>query len=186
MIDELIRRLEAIAKGKTIAVAAAAYAAFVLILNVGGAKLEEIAGSNAVLDLRQHFTEEEAFALFTKYGEEGRRLYFRLELVDILYPLAYGAFLALCLAYLLPRVFSPPSAVRRLALLPALAVLMDYAENVGLITMVTTYPERWPRLGTAAGIFNVVKWSLVGVCVALAVTSLLGWGLKMLRRRREA
>jgi hypothetical protein len=186
MTDKLICSLENLAKGRNIAIAGAAYAACATALNLGGARIEEIAGSGSILDLRQYFTEEEAFAVLTRYGEEGRRLYVRLELVDLIYPLTYGVLLSLVLAYLLPRVFSPTSPVRKLALLPAMAVCMDYFENAGLITMAATYPERWPRLGTAAGLFNAAKWTLVATCLALTAMGLLGWVVQTVRRRREA
>jgi hypothetical protein len=186
VIDRLVGTLEALAKGKNIAIAGALYATFAMILTVGGAKIENVAGSGSILDLRHHFTEDEAFAVLSRYGDEERRLYVRLEIVDFLNPLAYGALFALVLAYLLPRAFSATSPMRRLALLPALAVLMDFLENAGLMTMAATYPERWPRLGTAAGLFNAAKWSLVATCIGLAATGLLGWVVQTLRRRREA
>jgi len=186
VIDKLVGSLEALAKGKNIAIAGAAYAALAMILSRGGARLEEIAGSGCILDLRKHFTEAEAFAVLSQYGDEGRRLYIRLALVDTIYPLAYGALFSLVLAFLLPRAFSPTSPLRKLALLPALAVGMDYLENAGLITMTVTFPERWPRLGMAAGLFNAAKWTIVATCFALAAAGLLGWGVQTLRRRREA
>jgi hypothetical protein len=186
MIDKLICSLENLARGKNIAIAGVVYAAFATVLNLGGAKIEEIAGSGSILDLRQYFTEAEAFAVLTRYGEEGRRLYVRLELVDLIYPLAYGTLFALILAYLLPRAFAASSAMRKLALLPALAVCMDYFENAGLITMASTYPERWPSLGTATGLFNAAKWMVMATCILLTVTGLLSWAVHSLRRRREA
>lgn len=186
LIDRLTCALEALAKGKNIAITGALYAVFALILSLGGAQIEEIAGSGSILDLRKYFTEAEAYAVLGRYGDEGRSLYLRLELVDLIYPLTYGAFFALVLAYVLPRAFSPTSMIRRLALLPALSVGMDYLENAGLITMAATYPERWPRFGTAAGLFNAAKWTLAAMCITIAAMGLLCWLVQTLRRRREA
>ncbi|MCK6588051.1 MAG: hypothetical protein HUU21_27930 [Polyangiaceae bacterium] len=186
MLDKLVCMLEASARGRNIAITGGFYAIFVMILQVGGSKIEEVAGSDAILDLRKHFTEAEAYAVLSRYGDQGRSLYIRLEFVDFFYPLAYGTLIALVLAFVLSRAFSPASSIRRLALLPVAAVGLDYLENIGLITMAATFPERWPRLGTVTGLFNAAKWIVVAMCLAVAVMGLFFWLVQTIRRRREA
>jgi hypothetical protein len=180
MMRKLHSALQASANERTIGAAIFIYAMFAAILNVGGADLERRAGG-PVLDLRQFFTAEEAYAVLTAYGEEGRSLYLKLELVDLVYPIAYSVLFALILSYLLKRALPAESALQRLSLLPFAALGMDYFENAGLITMCATYPERWPRLGAAAGIFNAGKWLLVASCLLLIMGGVIGWTVRSLR-----
>ena len=185
MIDKLYRALEARASGRNILVAGVVYLALATILNMGGAELDRLAGG-PVLDLRHYFTADEAYTVLGLYGAEGRKLYLRLELVDLVYPLAYGSLFALGMTFLFKRLLAPSSGLHRLSLLPAATVVMDYLENIGIITMCATYPERWPTLGAAAGIFNLAKGLLAAACIALTAAGLVGWLAKSLSRLKRA
>ena len=185
MLDKLTNAIQTRARLATVTAFGALYALFAAALNYCGAELDR-RGGGPVLDLRHSFTAEEAHAVLGAYGPDGRRLYFLLELVDLIYPLVYTAFFALIIAYVLKRSLPPTSALQRLVLLPLAAVIADYLENIGLLMMCATYPERWPRLGDAAGIFNATKWLIAAACIAVAALGILGCLIKALLRFRRA
>lgn len=185
VLDKLTNAIQKRASLATVTALGALYALFAGALNFWGAELERRCGG-PVLDLRRSFTAEEAYAVLGAYGPDGRRLYFALELVDVVYPLVYTAFFALAIAYVLKRSLPPASALHKLALLPLSSVVADYLENVGILTMCATYPEPWPRLGDAAGVFNAIKWLTAAACIAVTVLGLVGWLIKTLLRFRRA
>lgn len=186
MIDAVARTLQAKTGGKSIALVALCCVILAVIMTKGGTALEELSGGASVLDLRFRFTEAEAYSLMGTYGEEGRRLYALMEAIDMVYPIAIGTLLALVLAYVGNKALPEESPLRKLCALPLLGLTMDYLENTGTVTMALTYPERWPRLGTAAGLFNAAKWTVHTVGVTLVVAGLVVWLIKSLRGDRPA
>lgn len=107
------------------------------------AQLTALAGEKIEpLDVRSSYTLAEVSRDFGKLGEEGRELYrFIVGRVDMVYPLVYGPFLILVLAYLLRKLTEPGSRLILIALLPALGMLFDYLENSNTLRLLAHYPN---------------------------------------------
>jgi hypothetical protein len=185
MIEKLSNAIQAKASGKNIAVAIAVYGVFAAALKVAGDAIELRSGGNSVLDLQHYFTAERAYALLDSYGEEGRRIYAYAELVDLVYPLAYATMFALVIAFTWKRILPPGSRLLRLCVLPVAAACVDYLENIGIFTLLATYPARLYGVATATGVFNACKWALAVCSIALAAAGVLGWIAKALIGQRR-
>lgn len=112
-------------------------------------------------------------------GPEGRANYKFGFALDTGYPLVYGSLLAGCLV-LGARALGREALGARLALLPLAAVLFDYAENFGVLALLSQWPEPSRALLAAVGVFNSGKWGFVFASLAVALP---GVGLALLRRR---
>ena len=66
----------------------------------------------------------------------------------------------------------PGSRWRRIALLPVLVVLLDYAENVCTATVVARHPARTPVLAELAPVFTAAKWLTLTSCFVLLAVGL--------------
>lgn len=184
MLDRIERLISSRASGKAIFIAFLFFAAVATVLNRASHALEPKAGGAPVPDLHLAISEAEAHRIFGLYGEEGRRFYFRVILfADTAYPLAYTCVLALLIAYLGRRAISLQSPLRYLCLMPFVAMIADYGENIGLLTMCFHYPERWPILGMITLICNSLKWTFVGASVFVSLILLLVLGAKRLAIR---
>lgn len=98
------------------------------------------------------------------YGGEGKALYHRVQLLDLLNPLIYSWFTAMLL-HLLVRG-SRWSWLVVLALLPG---LFDYAENYYLYQFLVTHPEVDAGQVHTANILSLVKQGAFGLTVAAFV-----------------
>ncbi|MEP7126951.1 MAG: hypothetical protein ABJE95_38825 [Byssovorax sp.] len=161
-----------------------AYAACMYLLMSAEGRIKERSGGLGVPDLLHGFTADELYARLGAYGDEGRAIYLRAELVDLVYPLVYGFFFAFLIALAARRVLRDDSPWRLLCLAPLVATLFDYLENACFFTVLLRWPERLDRVAQLASIFNLGKWSCFGVALPATVLGLVALAVVALRARR--
>jgi hypothetical protein len=159
-----------------------AYIGCVSVLGIADARIKQLSSGLGVPDLLQGFTAADLYTRLEAFGNEGRRVYLRAELVDLVYPLVYGFFFAFLIALPARRLLRDASPWRLLCLAPLAATLLDYLENACFFAILLRWPARLDAVASLAGIFNVGKWLCFGVTlpatalglVALAVTAVRG------------
>lgn len=174
MIDRLSTELDKRANGKSILAASLLYLLIVIgILPKAEALLKSESGGFGPIDLKFGYTPEEAYRMVEAYGERGRKRYAIIELtVDLLYPLVYATLLALVMTYGLRRSLRPDHPLQKAHVLPYGVVLADYAENVGIVTMLLRYPARHESVAWLTSIFTVIKWLGFGTSLIVALAGL--------------
>ncbi|HEY5786655.1 MAG TPA: hypothetical protein VIT65_17955 [Microlunatus sp.] len=137
-------------------------------------------------DTEWWYTAQDLYLAAEAWGEAGRSAYVRARVTfDVVWPLAYGIFLLTGLTWVWARATSPGSRWRRIALLPILVVLLDYAENFCTATVVARYPARTPVLAELAPVFTAAKWVTLTSCFALLLVGLGAALVTGIRRRRN-
>ena len=121
---------------------------------------------------------DDLYAAAEAWGRDGRAAYVHARVTfDVIWPMVYGTFLLTTLAWVWARGTPSGSRWRKVALLPVVAVALDYAENVCTATVMARYPARTPVLAELAPLFTAGKWLAlsasflllaIGVIVALA------------------
>src|SRR3954451_24003664 len=137
----------------------------------------------SALDVRSQWTAADARDLVLACGTEGRAAYLRLELLDLVYPLLSGLALLLASSLLIRRL--PGRRWWRLLLIPAIAMtVLDYAENVAVWNILSTWPAVGDLPASLGGAATVAKRA-AGLAAYLAVPLLLlTVGLDRLRADR--
>lgn len=143
---------------------------FVLVQLLFRTQLGHLPGldSRPVLpDERFFYTAPELVAFLDSLGSAGRVIYWRLHLVDMVFPLVYGLLLATLVVYVSGDRGGRPVAV--LATLPFVATLADLVENV-CVRIVST---QFAAGRSAAEVFALAPWvaSLAGVATATKWTA---------------
>jgi hypothetical protein len=119
--------------------------------------------------------------LLKAIGPRGRELYLKRQLpIDFIYPGCFAVTYTLLLAWLYGKMFDAKSKVFLLLLVPALAGLFDYFENLGIIMMLSSYPTIDPMLVCVSSIFSILK-----SVMTLASYLLLCYGLILLFLKRS-
>ncbi|NWF95589.1 MAG: hypothetical protein HXY34_05570 [Candidatus Thorarchaeota archaeon] len=141
-----------------------------------------LSGGLPILDMRLFYSYDEMTQLFGALGPEGLSLYGQLQLLDSVFPAAYG--LAFCLMTLrLANGIEYLVRYRVLALLSLLAAFFDYLENIAIAMMIHSYPAVAEANVLLSASFTAIKWILLSTGVILLLMFLL---IALVQRARRA
>lgn len=147
-------------------------------------QLQALAGGSDLPDLQPWRDPDALLAQIDAYGEVGRRLYLtHVTPVDVVIPVAQMLFLAVGTALLLRRVLPKASRWHLLALVPLLAMVGDYGENVAFGTLMWIHPVRFRPLAAASTWFTALKFGGAAASIAIAIALLL---ILVIARTRRA
>ena len=124
--------------------------------------------------------------LFRTLGENGRVIYLTNQIpVDMVYPLLFGLTYTLILAYFLKKLNKLKSPFTYLCLLPIIAGIADYMENIGIITMLNSYPNLTEITVNTTNIFSVIKSTSTSIFFIALIVILLILVMKFVRRTKN-
>lgn len=114
--------------------------------------------------------------LFNALGKAGRDLYLYHQLpLDLIYPALFGISSCLVLSYFLNTIGKFDGKLFFLCLLPLCSGLFDYGENIGIISMLRSYPNISALQVQTTSIFTVLKstfafiFFIAFICILLVV-----------------
>jgi len=132
--------------------------------------LKDGTGTKQPMDLLFFSTPGKLFSIARSYGEFGRAFYRSVELtVDIIYPIVYTLAFGLLISWLFQRGFKADSKMQHLNIVPMGAWLFDLLENLGIVTLLSTFPAQNTAIAWLTTIFTMVKWIFAGVSMLLIV-----------------
>lgn len=122
--------------------------------------------------------------LFRTLGENGREVYLTIQIpVDMIYPLLFGLNYALLLAYFLKKINKLKSPFTYLSLLPVIAGIADYLENIGIITMLNSYPDLTETTVNITNTFSVIKSISTSIFFIALISILIILGIKFVKKK---
>lgn len=147
-----------------------------LVLPGQASRAEANSGDVGSPDLSFYYTADDLYQMAEAYGEGGRSAYVRARFTfDLIWPIVYTIFLAAGISWVNRRAFGAESLWQRANLLPVMALLFDYMENVSTSLVMIRYPNDTAGVDVMAALFTMVKWLLVsGSFVLLLVGGLAG------------
>ena len=122
-----------------------------------------------ILDFDIGYSVERVAEVFGAYGEPGIALYGRIQLLDILNPALY----TLIFAIVLNVLWQVRAAW--VVLLPLLAGLLDYAENITLALLARSFPELSSGLVGFSSTLSLVKNAALYASIAVLIVGLALW-----------
>jgi hypothetical protein len=98
--------------------------------------------------------------LLSSLGSDGRNLYLSTQLpLDFLYPGLFSITYSLMLVWLCSKLFNKNSKIYYFSLVPFLAGVFDYIENIFIIKMINSFPDLQVTTVKIASLFTVMKSS---------------------------
>ena len=141
-----------------------------------GAQAQLEASGGGPIDLMMFPTPAAVLAGIAAFSAEGRAFYLLVELTyDLIYPLAYTLFYGLSLTVLLKQVTAPGSIYRRLNVLPVAAFFFDMLENIGIVSLLASFPAQSAALAAFVSLANSLKWIFALASMAALLITLLFW-----------
>lgn len=174
MLQKISDKFHAWTKGWLVLVLLALDVFFMaLVMPTVGALMKGGTGLEQPLDLMLFATPDKTFAMIERYGEFGRPFYRNVELtLDIIYPIIYTFAFGLAISWLFQRGFAPTSKMQKLNTMPVGAWFFDLLENLGIVIMLSAWPNQPVAVAWLAMVFTAVKWFFVGGTMLLMLVGL--------------
>ena len=151
------------------------------------AQADATSGGADTPDLSFYYSPQELYQMAEVYGEEGRQEYIRVRFTfDLFWPIVYSLFLVTSISWLTKRGFASDSIWQRANLVPLLAMILDYFENISTSLVMYRFPARTPAVDFLAPIFTSIKWILVGGSFVLLLVAIGAVNITWVRRRNSA
>ena len=123
-------------------------------------------------------------ALFEALGENGRGVYLYNQIpIDMVYPFLFGISYCLLLVYFLKKINKLNSAFFYLIFLPIIAGIADYLENLGIINMLSSYPNQSQLSMDVTNVFSIIKSMTTTVFFVALIITLAIFGYKTIVER---
>ncbi len=123
--------------------------------------------------------------LFETLGEKGREVYLYNQIpLDMIYPFLFGISYCLVIAYFLKKLNKLNSPLFYICLLPIIAGIADYLENIGIITMLNTYPGISQISAFTTNIFSIVKSVATTIYFVALIITMMVMGIKTMRGKK--
>ena len=112
-------------------------------------------------DTRLTYTFTEITDVFNTLGQEGLNVWVYAHMLDFLFPLTYMFALAFGLNMELRRVVPANSTAKLLVLIPFVAGIADYVENIMVLSQIAAYPQLSESVILIASAVTSFKWILL-------------------------
>ena len=125
--------------------------------------------------------------LFNALGETGRETYLTNQIpVDMVYPFLFGLTYSLLLAYFLKKINRHNTSFIFLCLIPIIAAIADYLENIGIILLLQNYPSLSETLVKTTNIFSITKSTSTSIFFIILIVILVVWGVKFINKKKSS
>ena len=148
-------------------------------------QLEELAGGMKIPDMMPTgYDPAYLYSLLVALGKKGRNLYlFKQIPFDMIYPFLYGFSYTLLLAYIYKLLFRKKSILRFVCLIPFVATIFDYAENISIAKLLYTFPYFSFNNALMANTFTILKSSFTILSFILVFAGVLSIVIKKLMQK---
>ncbi len=157
----------------------------ILVMPWGAETFNDLSGHKVeVLDLKFSYSPETARAIIGAYSEAARSFAIKFGLIaDTIYPLAYTFFFTITLSWILKSLSAYNIKVKHLHLFPLLILLLDYCENIGIASLMASYPNFSDLQVYITSFLTSLKWGMVGILIAIILSGLVALAGKRLLNR---
>ncbi|MBN2405487.1 MAG: hypothetical protein JXE06_07900 [Coriobacteriia bacterium] len=162
-MNRLSQKLYSLSSGWMVLAALGLFALFIVVVLPAQAEVseQELSGLGSP-DTSLFYSADDIYDWAEAYGVDGRDAYVRARWTfDLAWPVAYGLFLVTAIGWTGKFVYPVGSRGRLLNLVPLVAVLLDYTENVLTSMVILAYPRESIVAATLVPSVSAVKWAFV-------------------------
>ena len=162
-----------------------AVAVYVFMLKVTIPEVMVFSGGMKILDMMPlGYDSNYVNLLFETLGKQGRHVYLFHQIpADMIYPFLFGVSNCLILAWFLDKLDKFRGPAFALCLIPLLAGIFDYCENIGIISLLNVYPHIPDFLSKITAIFSVLKSLFTTLYFVVLLITLVIFGLSRIVRK---
>jgi hypothetical protein len=131
-------------------------------------QFSDITGGGEILDMKLFYNYQQAQSTIESYGPQGIKFYTYIQLVDLLFPLAYSLMFSLLLSRLI-TIVEISGKIKMVILIPFIAALADYFENLGIFIMLRQHPGDYYLTAKITSVLTIVKFAAFGGFITAAL-----------------
>ena len=153
---------------------------YLAMLTVTIPKLTGFSGGMKILDMMPTgYDHAYVNSLLDALGSDGRHFYLFNQLpLDLVFPGINAITFCLIFGYFFQKLGKIDSKLFYICYLPLFTELFDYCENIGIITMLNSYPDNPIILSTVTNLFSVLKSSLTTIYSLILIFVLIAFAVK--------
>lgn len=159
-------KLEQFATLKSLLISMGALIISALLMNgkmIGIPALEKVSNGVGLLGLQEGYNLEKAYELLELMGQTGRRFYLTRTIpLDMVFSTAYGITLGLIIMVLFKKLMPQNEPAKGLALMPIVAMFLNYMNNTFMVLILTKFPEQLEPIFQASFLMSMIRSSLIG------------------------
>jgi hypothetical protein len=148
------------------------------ILDSGG-------GANLLDSHTSGYSPESAYNMISAYGIQGIKYHLVIAIADMFFPLVLTFFLLLTIAYFYKPFFRSQPLTRWLIALPIIYLVSDYLENVGIVTMLLSFPIRLAGMARFANFMFMSKHVSSNATIVVIFIGLGLWSIQRYAYQKE-
>ena len=143
----------------------------------------DIYGEAAMPDLMLGYTYNDIMTVFDSLGSDGLNAWLLAHTLDAIFPIGYTLALVFGMSMLMRNTF--PDRERIIVLIPIIAAIADYIENILIASQAISYPIVSEQIIAISSIVTVLKWLLLYVTFAIVFILLLVFIIKWIKRKND-
>ena len=182
----MIKWLDTIASGRVVLISLiSSQAIYLVMILITLPHIQQLAGGLKPFDLLpQGYDIAYAISFLESIKDEGRYFYLSKQIpLDLIYPVLFAFAFATMWLWLLHKTTDIPEAWRWGALLPILAGIADYIENVLIVAMLYSYPDISKVIVSAANSSTIIKSMATTIYFVALLLLLVIIGVQKFRNR---
>ncbi|HSL94058.1 MAG TPA: hypothetical protein VK905_05580 [Bacillota bacterium] len=153
-----------------------------MVLPAEAVRSQSVIGSLPSPDTSLLYSAGDLYSMAREYGAEGRAYYVRARYTfDVVWPLAYAAFLVTSLTVVYGRLYVP-RVFYLINVLPLAAADFDFLENIAAGWFMHRYPLDSPVLAAVAPVATLSKWLLIALSFLALIVGVIMLAIPGFRR----
>jgi len=160
-------------------------AVYVFMLTVTIPYVMSFSGGKKILAMMPTgYDTEYVSSLFSTLGESGRHAYLFNQLpIDMVYPILFAVSSCLLLAYFLTKLRRFDGPLFYLCFIPIFSGVFDYAENIGIVSILNRYPDHFGSLVHITSTFSVLKSICTTTYFVIVIVLLITLGITKMKNK---
>jgi len=148
---------------------------YAVMLTITIPKVMNFADGMKLLDmLPTGYTADYVNSLLNALGSDGRNAYLFQQIpLDLIYPGLFGVTYSLIFAFIIKKLGKADSFLFYLCFIPVFAGIFDYLENIGIITILKSYPDNSATISQITNAFSISKSALTTIYFIILLFALL-------------
>ena len=183
-MQSIMNRIDSISTPRNLVLAIIVSAVSIaLMVSLTQTLVYDIYGEAAMPDLMFGYTYNDIMTTFESLGSDGLNAWLLAHTWDALFPIGYTLALVFGMTMLMRNTFPDSERERGIVLIPIIAAIADYIENILIASQAISYPIVSEQIIAIASVVTVMKWLLLYITFAIVFVLLLIFIFKLIKRK---